>query len=96
MLHADLFGFPSAFHYQRVKVVGCGSDPGALAEPMPRMATKARNFGWVLEQMGRGRLDLAPLMTARRPAGEIEAVLQDLAAGDRSQLGIVFDWDGGA
>ena len=96
MLHADLFGFPSPFHYQRIKVVGCGSDPGVLAEPMPRMATKGRNFAWVLEQMGRGRLDLAPLVTSRRPAGEIETVLRDLAAGDRSQVGIVFDWEGAA
>lgn len=94
VLHGALFGFPSPFHYQRLKIVGCGSDPGTIAEAMPRMATRARNFRWVLEQMGRGRLDLTPLVTLRRPASAIEAVLQDLAAGDRSQIGIVFDWEG--
>jgi threonine dehydrogenase-like Zn-dependent dehydrogenase len=95
-LHGDLFGFPSPFHYRRIKVVGCGSDPVSIGEPMPRMATRAGNFRWVLEQMGRGRLDLAPLLTARHPASAIEPVLQELAAGTRSQLGIVFDWEASA
>jgi hypothetical protein len=36
------------------------------------------------------------LVTSRRPASEIEAVLRDLAAGDRSQVGIVFDWEDAA
>lgn len=94
MLHGELFGFPSPFHYQRVKIVGCGSDPGTIAEPIPRMATRGRNFRWVLEQMGRGRLDLSPLVTSQRPATDIEAALQALATGDRSQVGMVFDWEG--
>src|SRR5699024_1855316 len=92
MLHQELFGFPSTFHYQRIELIGCGSDPEAIHEPMPRMATKQRNFEWVLEQAGRGRLALDALMTSRVPAHELESVLADFLGGNRSQVGVVFDW----
>lgn len=91
-LHQDLFGFPSKMHYQRVQIVGCGSDPDEIAEPSPRMATRGRNFSWVLEQAARGRLNLGALVTSTLPAPEIESVFTALANGDRSQIGVVFDW----
>lgn len=94
LLHRDMFGFPSTMHYQRVQIIGCGSDPETLAEPMPRMATRRRNFAWVLEQASRGRLRLDLLKTSTHRPDAIEPVLQRLSAGDRSEVGIVFDWTG--
>lgn len=92
VMHQELFGFPSKMHYQRVQVIGCGSDPDVLAEPMPRSATRDKNFRWVLEQAGRERLVLSSLVTSVVPSGQIESVLAKMADGDRTQLGIVFDW----
>lgn len=94
LLHQEIFGFPSKMHYQRLQIIGCGSDPETLAEPMPRMATKHRNFAWALEQAARGRLRLDALKTSTRRPDEIESVLRQLLAGDRSEVGIVFDWTG--
>ena len=93
-LFADAFSFPSKMHYQRVKIVGCGSDPDSFAEPMPRMATRASNARWVLEQVQRGRLELDRLITSVVPAGEVQSMLDRLVDGDRSQIGVVFDWQG--
>ena len=92
VLHRELFGFPSTFHYKRIEIIGCGSDPDAISEPMPRMATKRRNFAWVLERAGRGRLALDALMTSRVPADQLEPMLLGFLNGDRSQVGVVFDW----
>lgn len=91
-LHQETFGFPSKMHYQRVQIIGCGSDPDSMPEPTPRNATRVRNFRWVLEQAARGRLPLSSLVTSVVPADRIESELSQLAAGDTSQLGIVFDW----
>lgn len=92
ILHREMFGFPSKMHYQRIQIIGCGSDPDCMPEPMPRSATRSRNFRWVLEQAGRGRLNLSSLVTSIVPADYIEKELKRLAAGDTSHLGIVFDW----
>lgn len=91
-LFSETFGFPSKFHYRRLQIIGCGSDPGSLAEPMPRTATRGRNFAYVLEQAARGRLPLGKLITDTAAPEDIEQVLRRLAAGDRSMLGVVFDW----
>src|SRR3546814_7381576 len=47
---------------------------------------------WVLDQANRGRLDLGALVTSTVDAGDIESVLIRLAEGDRSGIGVVFDW----
>jgi len=91
-LHREIFGFPSKMHYQRIQIIGCGSDPDSIAEPTSRNATRGKNFRWVLEQAGRGRLDLASLVTSIVPANQVESELSRLATGDKSHLGIVFDW----
>ena len=39
------------------------------------MATKARNFAYVLEQAARGRLPLEKLVTSTLPPGQIRAAL---------------------
>ena len=92
VLHNDVFGFPSKMHYQRIQIIGCGSDPESLSEPMPRSATRGKNLRWVLEQAGRGRLDLGSLVTSIVPAEAIGSVLTRLDSGDASQIGVVFDW----
>ena len=92
-MFGELFGFPSKFHYQRLRIIGCGSDPDAIVEPMPRMATKARNFAYVLGQAARGRLPLEKLVTSTLPPEQIGAALAKMAAGDRSQVGVVFEWE---
>lgn len=96
VLHQDLFGFPSKMHYQRVQIIGCGSDPESLSEPVSRNATRSSNFRWVLEQASRGRLNLDALVTHRLPADAIESTLIDLMHGERSMIGVVFDWGSSA
>ncbi|MCC6792280.1 MAG: zinc-binding dehydrogenase [Thermomicrobiales bacterium] len=91
-LFGEAFAFPSKFHYQRLQIIGCGSDPDSLAEPMPRTATKSRNFAYVLGQAARGKLPLGKLVTNEFPADQIEPVIARFAAGDRSMVGVVFDW----
>ena len=95
-LGADLFrllnGYPSKFHYGRLQIIGCGSDPDEIVQPNPYRFTRRSNFGYVLEQAGRGRLPLGRLVTHCLPPEEIGAALARLAAGDTSMVGVVFKW----
>ena len=92
-LFRDAFTYPSKFHYQRLQLIGCGSDPDALAEPMPRMATRRRNYQYTLAQAARGRLPLGRLITTCTPADTIGATLERFAAGERQLVGAVFAWE---
>lgn len=101
-LGADLFrllnGFPSKFHYGRLQLIGCGSDPDEIILPNPYPFTRRSNFAYVLEQAGRGRLPLGRLVTHCLRPDEIAAALARLATGDTSMVGVVFAWppaDGG-
>lgn len=93
-MFGEAFDFPSKFHYRRLRIIGCGYDPETLAEPMPRSATRSRNFAYTLEQAARGRLPLGKLVTDVVSADQIEAILERFASGDRSMVGVVFDWSG--
>ena len=93
-MFGEAFDFPSKFHYQRLRIIGCGYDPETLAEPMPRSATRSRNFAYTLEQAARGRLPLGKLVTDVVPADQIETILERFASGDRGMVGVVFDWSG--
>ncbi|MEZ4731376.1 MAG: zinc-binding dehydrogenase [Caldilineaceae bacterium] len=94
-LHQLLYTYPSKFHYQRLQIIGCGSDPDEVAYPNPRLATRRRNYAYVLEQAGRGRLPLAKLITHTLPPQEIGTALAALADGDKTLVGVVFDWSSG-
>ena len=91
-LHQLLYSYPSKFHYQRLQIIGCGSDPDDVAYPNPRLATRRRNYAYVLEQAGRGRLPLAKLITHTLPPAAIGNALAALADGDKTMVGVVFDW----
>ncbi|MBX3014112.1 MAG: zinc-binding dehydrogenase [Caldilineaceae bacterium] len=91
-LHQLLYGYPSKFHYQRLQIIGCGSDPDEVVYPNPRLATRRRNYAYVLEQAGRGRLPLAKLITDTLPPAAIGDALAALADGNKAMVGIVFDW----
>lgn len=94
-LHQLLYTYPSKFHYQRLQIIGCGSDPDEVAYPNPRLATRRRNYAYVLEQAGRGRLPLAKLITHALPPQEIGNALAGLADGNKEMVGVVFDWSRG-
>jgi threonine dehydrogenase-like Zn-dependent dehydrogenase len=91
-LHQLLYTTPSKFHYQRLQIIGCGSDPDEVAYPNPRLATRRRNYAYVLEQAQRGRLPLARLITHTLPPQEIANALAMLADGNKEMVGVVFDW----
>jgi threonine dehydrogenase-like Zn-dependent dehydrogenase len=95
-LGLDLFHalnrFPSRFHYRRIELIGVGSDPETVVAPNRSLATTGSNFRYVLEQAARGRLPLGRLVTHVLPPDQIGAALERLAAGDRSLVGVVFDW----
>ncbi len=93
-LHQMLYTFPSKFHYQRLQIIGCGSDPDEVVYPNPRLATRRRNYAYVLEQAGRGRLPLAKLITHTFPPQEIGDALAALADGNKQMVGVIFDWAG--
>ncbi len=93
-LFLQAFDYPSKFHYGRLQIIGCGSDPGEITEPMPRMATRSSNFAYTLEQAARGRLSIGKLVTTVAPADQIEPIVRRFADGDRSMVGVVFDWAG--
>jgi len=92
-LHGQLFGYPSTFHYKRLEIIGCGSDPAVVTMPAARTATTGSNWDYVLEQAARGRLPLGRLITNVLPPGAIADALDALANGDSSMLGVVFDWE---
>jgi threonine dehydrogenase-like Zn-dependent dehydrogenase len=98
-LGLELFGllnsFPSKFHYQRLQIIGLGSDPDVVAAPAPHLATRRVNSSYVLEQAARGRLRLDRLITHTMAPDEIGAAFERLAGGDTSMVGVVFDWPGG-
>lgn len=91
-LHQLLYSYPSKFHYQRLQIIGCGSDPDEVAYPNPRLATRRRNYAYVLEQAARGRLPLGKLITHTFPPQEIGQALAALADGNKQMVGVVFDW----
>jgi threonine dehydrogenase-like Zn-dependent dehydrogenase len=93
-LHQLLYAFPSKFHYQRLQIIGCGSDPAEVASPNPHPATPRRNFAYALERAAQGRLPLGKLVTHLLPPEELAPVLDRMAAGDRRYVGVVFDWTG--
>ena len=97
-LGLELFGllnnFPSKFHYQRLQIIGLGSDPDVVVPPAPHLATRRTNWAYVLEQAARGRLPLERLITHTMAPAEIGSALERLSGGDTSMVGVVFDWPG--
>lgn len=91
-LHQLLYTFPSKFHYQRLQIIGVGSDPDEVVYPNPHLATRRRNYAYVLEQAARGRLPLAKLITHTFAPEEVSNVLSAMADGDKTMVGVVFDW----
>jgi threonine dehydrogenase-like Zn-dependent dehydrogenase len=91
-LHQMLYTFPSKFHYQRLQIIGCGSDPAEVTAPNPHLATPRRNFAYTLERAARGKLPLDKLVSHVVHADEIEAVMSKMTDGDRGYVGVVFDW----
>jgi threonine dehydrogenase-like Zn-dependent dehydrogenase len=94
-LHGLLYGFPSKFHYQRLQIIGCGSDPAEVVAPNPRLATTHRNFAYTLERAGQGKLPLGKLVSHVVRSDEIESVMRTMLGGDRRYVGVVFDWSEG-
>jgi len=92
-LHQMLYGFPSKLHYKKIDIVGCGYDPEEALPDAPYTFTRESNFSYLLEQAGRGKIDLSKLVTDRFGADEIGAVLERFANGDRSMVGAVLCWD---
>jgi len=92
-LYEALFGYPSKFHYQRLQIVGCGSDPDEVVAPSPRLATRRRNYDYVLEQAARGKLALDALITHCLPAEDIKDAMERMADGETEMVGVVFDWN---
>ena len=92
-LHGLLYSYPSKFHYQRLQIIGCGSDPDEVTYPNPRLATRRRNYAYVLEQAARGRLPLGKLITHTLPPQAIDQALAALADGNKEIVGVVFDWN---
>ncbi|MCW5850349.1 MAG: zinc-binding dehydrogenase [Anaerolineae bacterium] len=91
-LHHLLYTYPSKFHYQRLQIIGCGSDPDEVAYPNPRLATRRRNYAYLLEQASRGRIALGKLITHTLAPSDIGTALGALADGDKHMVGVVFDW----
>jgi threonine dehydrogenase-like Zn-dependent dehydrogenase len=93
-LFHQAYDFPSKLHYKRLQIIGCGYDPEVIGAPSPRMATREGNFTYTLEQAGRRRLPLGKLISHVVPADQIQPILDRFVAGDKSLVGVVFDWTG--
>ena len=91
-LHSILYSFPSKLHYDKIELIGCGYDPEEVLSDSPATFTREANYAYLLEQAGRGKIDLDKLVTDRFRPDEIETVLQRFIAGDKSMIGAVFDW----
>lgn len=92
-MHQMLYGFPSKLHYKKIEIVGCGYDPETALPDAPYSFTREGNYAYLLEQAGRGRINLKKLITHRFPASDVEVVLQRFADGDRHMVGAVFAWE---
>lgn len=92
-LHQMLYSFPSKLHYKKIDIVGCGYDPEETLPDAPFTFTREANFRYLLEQAGRGKIDLEQLVTHQFRPDEIGDVLAQFSNGDRSMIGAVFAWD---
>lgn len=92
-LHQMLYGFPSKLHYKKIDIVGCGYDPEQALPDSPYTFTRESNFAYLLEQAGRGKIDLGRLVTHRFEADQIGVVLERFSTGDRSMVGAVLRWE---
>jgi len=54
---------------------------------------RARSFGLTIEMLEKGQLNIAPMITHRRPRSELPALYQKLADGEKSIVGVVLDWE---
>jgi hypothetical protein len=92
-LHQMLYSYPSKLHYKKIDIVGCGYDPEEALVDSPYTFTREANYTYLLEQAGRGKIDLDKLVTHRFEAGEVGDVLETFSKGDRLMIGAVFNWD---
>lgn len=90
-LFDELLSFPSRFHYEGLRITGCGFHPRAHIEPSAEW-TAERCYRYLLDMMAAGRLDLAGLITDRIPPADLGTVMQELDQGHLGRLGIVVDW----
>lgn len=95
-IHQMLYTFPSKFHYQRLQIIGVGSDPDEVVYPNPHLATRRRNYAYVLEQAARGRLSLGKLITHTFAPDAADEVFGKMADGNKEMVGVTFDWGIGA
>lgn len=91
-LHQMLYSFPSKLHYGKINIIGCGYDPEETLPDSPFTFSRESNYGYLLEQAGRGKIDLSKLVTNRFKPEDVEAVLRRFAEGDKGMIGAVFDW----
>lgn len=91
-LHQMLYSFPSKLHYKKIDIIGCGYDPEETLQDAPYTFTRESNYAYLLEQAGRGKIDLSKLVTHRFRPDEVETVLQRFAGGEKGMIGAVFDW----
>jgi len=87
-----MYASPSAFHYKRLQIIGCGSDPDAVQSPNPRMWTRRSNFAYILEQTARGRYNLDGLITHCFHPDQIAEAMDRMLSGDTEMVGVIFDW----
>lgn len=93
-LFDELLGFPARFHYENLRLTGCGFHPREQVEPSAKW-TAERCYHYLLDRMAAGRLDLAPLITDRISPADLGAVMQELDRGDLGRLGVVIEWTRG-
>ena len=90
-LFDELLSFPSRFHYEGLRLTGCGFHPRQDSE-LSAEWTAERCYRYLLDMMATGRLDLGGLITDRIRPGELGMVMQELDEGSPGRLGIIVDW----
>jgi len=53
---------------------------------------RQRSFGLTMEMLVKGQLNIAPMITHRRPWHELPSIYQRLEQGEREIVGVVLDW----
>ena len=85
--------FDAAWFYQKQLTYAAVSFVPRSPYPVEDVRwTLVRNYEYLLALMQQGKLSLAPMITDRYPYTEFQSVYDRLAAGDRTLIGLLFDW----
>jgi threonine dehydrogenase-like Zn-dependent dehydrogenase len=86
---------PAWLWAKRLSILGSGFDMHNDCQMWERRFTTRRNLRYILDLFGDGTLKLAPLITHRVAAEDMQSIYDLAASHSKDLITAVFQWNGG-